>query len=272
MARYGMLIDLKSCSGCRACMTVCKGAHNIPFGQHKGREYYRIWPDEVERGTYPYVIRNLTPLLCMQCGHPPCLEACRIPGAIYRRQDGIVLIDEGKCNGCKLCISACPYGALYFRADKGNVDKCTFCVENIDMGLQPECARACPAEAIFFGDLDDPGSQVSKRIRKWDARPLHPEYGTKPSVYYTAHAAHLRGAVENKETGHPVQGATVTAKCLDEEESNSTSTDSDGLFFFWSLKIRRRYSVTIEADGFSQSTRELYLDREYTDSGRIPIS
>jgi tetrathionate reductase subunit B len=267
-----MLIDLKSCNGCRACMTVCKGTHNLPFGQHEGREYYRIWPYEVERGTYPYVTRNLTPLLCMQCEQAPCVDACRIPGAIYRRPDGIVLIDERKCNGCKLCVPACPYDALYFREDKGTVDKCTFCAENIDGGRQPECSRACPADAIFFGDLADPGSQLSKRIRDWDARPLHPEYGTQPSVYYTAHAAHLRGVVENRETGNPVQGATVIAKCLDEEESHSTNTDSDGVFFFWSLKVRSRYSVTVEAHGFSRSRRELCLDMEYTDLGRLPIS
>jgi Fe-S-cluster-containing dehydrogenase component len=272
MARYGMLIDLESCNGCRACMTACKGAHNIPFGQHQGREYYRIWPDEVELGTYPYVVRNLTPFLCMHCEHPPCVDACQVPGAIHRRPDGIVLIDEGKCNGCKLCIPACPYGALYFREDKGNVDKCTFCVESVDRGLQPVCARVCPVDAILFGDLDDPNSQVRKRIRKEDARPLHPEYGTKPSVYYQARAARLRGVVENKETGHPIPGATVVAKCLEEESISSARTDSDGVFFFWSLKSRKKYWVTVEVNGFSQGKHELYLDTEYKDWGTIPIS
>ncbi|GAG78243.1 unnamed protein product, partial [marine sediment metagenome] len=134
MVRYGMVIDLRCCTGCKVCMTACKGNHNIPFGEHEGREYYRIWPVEVELGAYPYVIRNMTPWLCMQCEEPPCMDACPIPGAIYRRGDGIVLIDEGKCNGCKLCIPACPYDALYFREDIGVVDKCTFCVENIDEG------------------------------------------------------------------------------------------------------------------------------------------
>ena len=272
MVRYGMLIDLKSCSGCKACMTACKAYHDIPFGEHEGREYYRIWPEEVELGEYPYVIRNMTPLLCMQCEDPPCLVACPTPGAIYIREDGIVLIDEEKCDGCKLCIPACPYGALYFREDKGIADKCTFCVENVDKGIQPECVKACPAEAMFFGDLGNPESQVSKLIRKWDARPLRAEHGTKPSVYYTAHAARLRGTIKSKKTGLTVPGAAVTLKCVDTEESNSTSADSDGVFFFWNLKIRRKYLLDIETDGFSRSTRELYLDAEYTDLGPVLIT
>ena len=81
-------------------MMVCKANHGIPVGEYAGREYYRIWPMEVELGKYPYVVRNLTPLLCMQCETPPCVVVCQIPGAIYRREDGIVLIDEKKCNGC----------------------------------------------------------------------------------------------------------------------------------------------------------------------------
>ena len=271
MARYGMLIDLKACSGCKACMTACKANHNIPVGEHEGREYYRIWPVEVESGTYPYVIRNMTPLLCMQCEGPPCVDACPILGALYRRDDGIVLIDEEKCDGCKLCLPACPYGALYFREDKRVVDKCTFCFENIDGGLPPECVKTCPSEAMFFGDLENPESQVSKLITAWDARPLQLERGTKPSVYYTAHAARLRGTIESQKTGYPVRGATVTLKCRDEEESSSTSTDSNGVFFFWDLKIRGKYFVSIEADGFSHRTLELYLDEEYTDLRKILI-
>jgi len=270
MARYGMLIDLKSCNGCRACMTACKGNHSIPFGEYDGREYYRIWPVEIELGTYPYVIRNMTPFLCMQCENPPCVNVCSVPGAISRRDDGIILIDAKHCNGCKLCISACPYGAMYFREDKGVVDKCTFCVENIEEGLEPECVKACSADAIFFGNLDDQESEVVKLISEWDATPLYPEYGTRPSVYYTSHAARLRGTIENEKKGHAVS-AIITVMCLEEDQPHFSSTDSDGVFFFWDLKIRRRYSLKIEADGFSTSIHELHLDEEYTDLGRIVV-
>ena len=267
-----MLIDVVSCSGCRACMTACKGNHDIPFGEHEGREYYRIWPAEVELGKYPYVVRNMTLMLCMQCEDPPCMAACPVPGAIYKREDGIVLVDEEKCDGCKSCIPACPYGALYFRGDKGVVDKCTFCVENVDEGLLPECVKTCPADAMVFGDLNDTESRVSRLVREWDARPLQPEHGTKPAVYYTAHAARLRGTVESAKKKRAVQGATVTAKCLDGGGSTSVKTDLDGVFFFWNLRVRGKYSVSIEADKFLSSTREVYLADVYTDLGRIPVS
>jgi tetrathionate reductase subunit B len=270
-ARYGMLIDLKSCNGCRACMTACKAFHGIPIGEHEGREYYRIWPEEVELGIYPYVIRNMTPLLCMQCADPPCIEACPIAGAIYQREDGVVLVDKDKCNGCKLCISACPYNAIYFREDIGIVDKCTFCVENIDKGALPECVKTCPAKAMFFGDLDESSSQISVLIKKWDARPMHLKYRTKPSVYYTGHAARLKGTLKSEKTGHPIQGVIVTLKRLDNTESFFTYTDSYGVFFFWKLEIRRDYCLVLEGDEFKRIEHKLNLQEEYWDLGEITL-
>ena len=106
MTRYGMLIDLKSCIGCKSCMIACKCNNDIPVSEYEGREYYRIWPMEVELGKYPYVVRNMTPLLCMQCEDPPCVDVCPIPEALYKRKDGIILVDEDKCDGCRLCIQA----------------------------------------------------------------------------------------------------------------------------------------------------------------------
>jgi Fe-S-cluster-containing dehydrogenase component len=272
MARYGMVIDLKSCSGCKACMTACKANHDIPFGEHEGREYYRIWPLEIELGAYPYVIRNMTPMLCMQCQDPPCVDACPVPGAIYRREDGIVLVDQEKCDGCKLCLAACPYGALYSRADKGVVDKCTFCFEGLAEGFKPECVKACTADAMFFGDLDDAESPLSKLIKEWNAQPFEPEHGTKPSVFYRGRASRLRGTVESKKTGHAIRGAAVTAAPVEGGASKFAITDADGIFFFWDLEGRRKYSLSIEANGFSPHTLELYLDEEYRDLGRIFLS
>lgn len=271
MARYGMLIDLMACNGCRACMTACKGNHDIPFGEYEGREYYRIWPHEVELGKYPYVIRNMTLMLCMQCEEPPCIETCPITGALSKRKDGIILVNEQRCDGCKACIQACPYGALYFRADKGVVDKCTFCIENIEEGLEPECVRTCPSGAMFFGDLDDPEGRMAGLIKEWDAKSLHPEYGTKPSVYYTAHAARLRGTIESREKCAVLEGICVTVQCSATNMSGSTRTDKEGVFFFWALEVRKGYFLRIDADGVPPVTREIYLEEEYTDLGRIYV-
>ena len=163
MARYGLLIDLKTCVGCKACMTACKGNHNIPYGEYEGREYYRLWPEETEQGNYPLRYPHPdTPAYVCNARDPPCLKACPIPGALYQRPDGIVTVDSSRCDGCRQCLKACPYGALYFRQDKGIVDKCDLCVENIDEGLIPECAKVCPTGAIVFGDLEDPSSPFSQ--------------------------------------------------------------------------------------------------------------
>jgi Fe-S-cluster-containing dehydrogenase component len=271
VARYGMIIDLASCIGCRACMVACKTTHGIPVGEHEGREYYRIWPVEVEMGDYPYVIRNMTPWLCMQCQDPPCVKACSVPGAIYQRDDGIVLIDERHCTGCLACKAACPYGAIYFRPDKGTVDKCTFCFENIEAGRKPECVVTCPVDSLIFGNLNDTEDALLRLIKDRDARPLHPEVGTSPSVYYTAHAARLRGKVLIKETDFPVKGATIAVLRIMDGMLRRTSTDGDGIFFFWDLRLRSAYLLTIEVNGHTAFSREILVNNEYMDLGRIQI-
>ena len=271
MAQYGMLIDLKACTGCKACMTACKAYHSIPFGEYEGREYYRIWPEEEESGEYPYVIRNMAPLLCMQCEDPPCVKVCPVSRAIYRREDGLILVNPKKCNGCGFCIPACPYGAIYLREDKMIADKCNFCVDDIDVGKQPICVLSCPSDAMFFGDLEEPESMISTLLKNWDARPLHPEYKTKPSVYYTDHAMRLKGTIVSKETGYGIQGATITINCLNENNSDSMKTDSYGAFFFWNLKPRRKYVLLILVNGIVSNEREIYIDKEYVDLGMIPI-
>ena len=271
MARYGLLIDLELCIGCKACMTVCKGNHNIPYGEYEGREYYRIWPEEKEIGSYPYVIRNLTPWLCMQCSDPPCVKVCPVPGALRQRDDGIVVIDESLCNGCCQCIAACPYGALYFRQDKGVVDKCDLCVENIDEGMLPECVKACPTGAITFGDISDPQSTLSKNILEKKAEPLHPEYGTSPAVFYTSHASRLRGVVIDAASGKPVTGADVT---LETEEAPPVCirTDANGIFFAWSLLNGSRYRIKVVAAGFNDYFNEITVVGDYQDLGILELN
>jgi tetrathionate reductase subunit B len=270
MARYGLLIDLIACIGCKACMTVCKGNHNIPCGEYEGREYYRLWPEEKEVGGYPYVIRNLTPWLCMQCFDPPCVEVCPISGALVQRDDGIVVVDESLCNGCKRCLAACPYEALYFRQDKSVVDKCDLCVENIEEGLVPECVKACPTDAIVFGDISDPKSYLSKIILEKKASPLHPEYGTHPAVFYTSHASRLRGSIIDAASGKPITGADVTIE-TEGAPPVCTRTDISGIFFLWSLKNGNHYHVTVTATGFRNYFDQIILEEEYKDMGILEL-
>ncbi len=211
MARYGMLIDLKKCVGCTGCELACKAENFTPQGVWWGRVYFG------EKGKYPDARRTAMPTLCMHCDNPPCVDVCPTQ-ASHKRADGIVVVDYDKCIGCKYCIQACPYGARFFndkirpyfpehgltpyekygysKHQEGVVEKCTFCAHKIDAaattGLKPgedkaatpACVTTCISYARFFGDLDDPSSDVSQAIVAKNARPMKPELGTKPKVYY----------------------------------------------------------------------------------------
>ena len=171
-------------------MVACKTEYQIPTGKHNGHEYYRISVLEYEVGKFPEVKRIFAPVICMQCKNAPCIDVCPIPGALYRRKDGVVVVEKDKCVGCKYCMQVCPYDALYFNEEKRVVDKCDLCVDRIDQGLEPACVAACMNKAIVFGDLDDQDSKISKMTKRSDVkphRPLWPAYYTqifKPSIYY----------------------------------------------------------------------------------------
>ncbi|MEB1814903.1 4Fe-4S dicluster domain-containing protein [Adlercreutzia mucosicola] len=193
---YGMVINLRKCVGCRACVTACKGANGTP------PTVFRSRVNQAFEGEYPQVKCRITPLLCMQCENAPCVEVCP-SGASAKGDDGIVTIDKESCIGCKSCVAACPYQARfyiesgdgYFGADLtayeearygsfpvGTVDKCDFCKGNgrLENGEGPACAQACIAKARIFGDIDELRSMIDER----SAVQLMPEQGTEPSVYY----------------------------------------------------------------------------------------
>ncbi len=211
MTRYGMVIDLLRCIGCYGCMLSCKSEHFIPPGIFWSRVLMK------EYGQFPSVTKMMVPVLCNHCKDAACVRVCP-SGATTRREDGTVVVDYNKCIGCRYCMMACPYGSRSFYAGEsqyfprqaltpyeklgrsqhqtGVVMKCNFCQERIEKGLKqglkpgmdreatPACVINCMAKARFFGDLDDPGSEVSRLIRERRGSQLHPEFGTDPSVYY----------------------------------------------------------------------------------------
>lgn len=200
MARYGMVIDLKRCVGCQGCTLACKIEHGTP----RGIFWHRVLQKEV--GKWPNATRVTLPMPCMHCANAPCVSVCPT-GASYKRPDGIVAVDYAKCMGCKYCEQACPYGArtfvkeikgyfqpelsltayeeaMYKQHQAGVVEKCNFCLERLAKGEQPACVATCIAHARFFGDLDDPNSDVAKLIARRHGYQLKPELGTNPSVYY----------------------------------------------------------------------------------------
>ncbi|MBI2916504.1 MAG: 4Fe-4S dicluster domain-containing protein [Chloroflexi bacterium] len=198
MVKYGMVIDLKKCIGCHTCTIACK----VENGTGPGI-FWNLVLDR-ESGAYPAVKRSFTPRPCMHCDNPPCVRACP-SGASYKRADGLVLIDQSKCIGCRYCIVACPYGARYFnkarrgyyaqgltpyeellypRHETGVAGKCDFCLHLIERGEEPACVRSCPMNARTFGDLGDANTEVSRLSREGRAYRLLEDKGTRPSVYY----------------------------------------------------------------------------------------
>ncbi len=174
--RYGMAIDTKKCVGCSDCVVACQTENDVPLG------YCRDWVTETVAGTYPNVELELRTERCNHCDNPPCVRCCPT-GASHVIQGGIVLVTHNECIGCGACIQSCPYDAR-FSHPNGYVDKCTFCAHLVEKGGQPACVAVCPTKCMFFGDLDDPDSDVSAALKNRRYKALAPEAGTKPQIYY----------------------------------------------------------------------------------------
>lgn len=225
MTKYGMVIDLDKCYGCRACMVACKIENNTPFS------HFWMYVFRLEEGEYPNSRVSFLPRPCMHCDNAPCVKVCPV-GSRFKEDDGLVATDWDRCIGCRYCEVACPYGVNHFNWKdpkknqyvdwgdedlkpatggaspayanpdlnlrygsenrkiaggnhrKGVVEKCTFCVHRLEKGLLPACAANCPAEALVFGDLDDPNSAPSKLLHSKPTFRLEENLDTKPRVHY----------------------------------------------------------------------------------------
>ena len=206
MTRYGMAIDLSRCIGCNTCAVACKVSNNLPKDvwwnvvHTEGRDFA-----DTSKGTYGGEMQlSWLPVTCMHSENAVCEEVCPT-GATVKRDDGIVTVDEETCIGCKSCMEACPYdvrrlienepeyylelpiGDPAAKSHKGGtVEKCDFCAGRIDRGEKPACMELCPGRARYWGDLDDPESEVSQFLSGRNATVLLEEEGTSPSVYYVS--------------------------------------------------------------------------------------
>jgi Fe-S-cluster-containing dehydrogenase component len=222
MPRWGMVIDLDRCTACQACVIACKAENNVPYvGEDQTERGRRIqWMEIVTEteGEFPDVRMRFIPRPCMHCDDPPCIKVCPVY-ATYRNPEGIVAQVYARCIGCRFCMAACPYTVKSFNwyevqvpeslqrqwnpdvsvRPKGVVEKCTFChhrlqkareqaaAENRELApgdYTTACAQSCPSGAIYFGDLDDPASEVARLSRSPRAFVLLEELGTRPKVYY----------------------------------------------------------------------------------------
>lgn len=199
--KLGLVIDLDTCVGCHACAVACKqwnegGAFGpLPDADPYGKEPLGVWFNrvhtyEIERGAGKAPMAVHFPRSCLHCETPDCVTVCPTGASYKRAEDGIVLVDEAKCIGCKLCSWACPYGAREYGEARGVMQKCTLCVdrvynETLEAGdRQPACVQACPTRARHFGDLGDPHSAVSRLVADRGGYDLGPDLGFKPVNKY----------------------------------------------------------------------------------------
>ena len=174
--RYAMAIDTKKCVGCSDCVVACQTENNVPAG------YCRDWVVEAVTGTYPDLSIELRSERCNHCEKSPCVSSCPT-GASQYGQGGIVFVEHDECIGCGACIESCPYDARFVHPD-GYIDKCTFCMHRVEKGQEPACVAVCPTHCMYFGDLDDPNSEISRKIATRKHKTLAPEAGTGPQIYY----------------------------------------------------------------------------------------
>ncbi len=175
--QFGFLIDHRKCIGCHACSIACKEENNVPLGVH------RTWVKYIEKGEFPHTRRHFAVLRCNHCANPPCVYICPVT-ALYQRPDGIVDFDQEVCIGCKACMHACPYDALYIDPGTNTAAKCHFCAHRVEVGLKPACEIVCPEQAIISGDLTDPTSEISQLINREVVQVRKPEQGTQPKLFY----------------------------------------------------------------------------------------
>lgn len=198
---FGFLVDTEKCIGSGKCLLACRVENDVPEGCHRtwveryihfkdgtvrvelvpetgysGSGAPAVNPDEVERAYF-------VPKLCNQCDDAPCNQVCPVHAA-FTSPEGIELVDPERCIGCAYCVEACPYGSRFINPDTGTADKCTWCYHRIMRNEQPACVEACPVGARLFGRIDDPTSEISKRLAEIPTHVLKEHLGTHPKTRY----------------------------------------------------------------------------------------
>ncbi len=273
MSKKVFVIDIKKCNGCHACQIVCKDEHvgndwsPIAKPQPDSGQFWMELTERV-RGTVPKVKVAYRPHFCMHCENAPCMDACPVEGALYRRDDGLVIIDSVKCSGCRNCLDVCPYDVIFYNDDLNLAQKCTGCAHLLDDGWEvPRCADACPTEAIQFMDEDEAKKLISK------AEVWKPELKkqVKPRVYYL----NLPGRFIAGTLYDPKQKEVIIdADCSLTEKSSGknfdTKTDSYGDFWFENLK-EGVYDLEIKKGKKKETFKKIDTTAADINLGDIPM-
>jgi len=259
MKNYGMLIDIDKCTGCYNCFLSCRDEHygnDFPpiSSAQPFKDHFWMQIIERERGKYPKVKVSFIPKPCMHCDDPPCAGPS-INGAVYKRPDGIVIIDPKKSEGQKEIVSACPHRVIFWNEDKHIPQKCTLCAHLLDQGWkEPRCVEACPTGALSFGDLDDPKSEFAKLWNSGQA--LSPELELKPRVKYLAIPKRfVAGAVLLKDRDECAENARVTL--TGRKKKQTVKANNFGDFEFEGLGEGEAFGVKVEYPGYAPQTFEV---------------
>jgi tetrathionate reductase subunit B len=250
--------DVSICNGCYCCQIACKDEHVAndwtPYAKPQpdtGQFWLKL--TETVRGQVPRVKVAYVPLMCNHCGKAVCMEACKVEGAIYRRKDGLVIIDPVKCTGCKSCVDACPYKAIYFNEDLNIAQKCTGCAHLLDSGWkEPRCVDACPTLALKFMEE----AEAKEYIQKAEYVKPERKAADKPRVHYlNLPRRFIAGTVYDPQEKEVVIGAKVTLVAAGgKKESYSAKTDSYGDFEFEKLSVGK-FTLTIEKGAKSKTLK-----------------
>jgi len=261
------VMDVSMCNGCYNCQIACKDEHvgnDWPPYSLSEPDIGQFWLKvvEKERGTTPKLKLSYIPQLCEHCDDAPCMKAAT-NGAIYRRPDGMVIIDPVKSAGQKNLVAACPYGAIFWNETLNIPQKCTACAHILDNpsiagGIQtPRCVNACPTKALQFGDATDPAIQALLA----QSTTLHPEYGTKPRVHYlNLPEPFIAGGVYDPVADECLQGVAVTATDLTTGKVYSTTTDNYGDFWLNGLQGKHAYDLSLSSTGYTSKKMVVFLE------------
>ena len=183
--RLGWFVDTRKCFGCHGCEVSCKSENDVPLGNYIRQTFYQ------DEGDYPKVARLFMPMSCQHCEDAPCIKACPC-GALHKKSGGTVAVDYETCCGHGTCVEVCPYGAIYLDPVAKQAVKCHNCYHRTEHGLEPACVPTCPAEALKFGDLNDPNSEISRAKKQAEAEvglvQLRGEKQTKPRMWFAGEA------------------------------------------------------------------------------------
>jgi Fe-S-cluster-containing dehydrogenase component len=261
------VVDIGKCSGCYNCQVACKDEHCendwMPYAKpqpHSGQFWMRV--KQKDHGQVPKVWVEYTPWPCMHCDAPKCAEVC--PESVYKREDGLVIIDPQKATGHSELVDACPYGAIFYNEKLDVAQKCTGCAHLVDEGRLPHCVDLCATGGLRFGEEEEFTEEIAH------AETMLAELGTKPRVYYL-NRPHLfvGGEVWNPAADEIIEGAKV-ALTMPDGTVLETATDDFGDFYFRRLDTGT-YRLRIEAEGFAPASLDDIRLEESLNLGDFPL-